>query len=688
MPRRSITRATAAPRSVTPLASLTATSLPTLPGLTLTSTLCGLAALATYAATLNPTVSHGDSGEMIAVAHTLGVAHPPGYPLYTLLAKLFSLVPLGSVAARVNFFSAVCDALAALFVCRAAALLTRNVWAGVAAVGFFAFSPLVWPYAVTAEVFALNNLFAATLLYLSVLAGTAVSAERRWRLWLVIAFVLGLGLANHHILVLMAAPTLLMQLVLTCRANLTRSRLAMLALAACLGLTPYLYLFIAPHFGSEIAWGHTSALRGFLDHLLRREYGTLQLAQTTSASTGGAGERLAAFVARLWTTTAGSAPLLLLAALPALFRRSAMRLTVCLWTIGVVAYLAVFAALSNLSMGDPVHAAVQERFWQQALVVLSVLAGLGLARVADLLPQGRRLLAAALAVAAALGMAAAHLREMDQRGHAFFREYGRALLDSLPHDAVLLITSDEAIGSVRYLQQVEGYRRDVTVLPTGQVSNPWFRELAARRFPKLALPPPDANGRFTCRQFLDRNLPLTRIFIVNKIPWLATVVEAYAPTPVGLADEVLPKKTQPPFERWVDDGVASFAHFDPAALRAEHDGVWERYVEQNYWRQFERFALAVSISAATSGGDPLVAERVVRALKPVADSDPRPNVTVLRNIGVAYQFMVTRDPGAKSQMLRYWRLYLAAAPANDADRETIARAVRAAETAPPSPARP
>ena len=649
----------------------------------LASTACGLVALAAYALTLNPTVSHGDSGEMIAVAHTLGVAHPPGYPLYTLLAKLFALVPLGSVAARVNFFSATCDALAALFLFRAAALLAGNIWAGVAAAGFFAFSPLVWPYAVTAEVFPLNNLFAALLLHLSVLANAAsVSTERHKRLWLGIAFVFGLGLANHHVLVLLAGPVLLWQLLLTSRSDLTRARLAALAFALCLGLTPYLYLFIAPHLGSEITWGNTATLRGFLDHVLRREYGTLQLAEISSAPTGGVAHRLIAFIMRLSTTTVGAAPLLLLAALPTLFRRSAARQISRLWAVGVVCHLLIFATLSNLSMDIPVHAAVQERFWQQAVLVLAAFMGLGLAQATELLPRGKRLAAAFLAIAVPLGLAVANFREMDQRGHTFFRDYGQALLDSLPRNAVLLLTSDEAIGSVRYLQQIDGYRRDVSVLPTGQLASPWFRALAARHFPNLTLPSPGTDGRFTCLEFLDRNLPSTRIFIVNKIPWLATLEEAYSPIPVGLADEVLPKKTLPPFETWVDEGLASFARFDPATARSRHDGPWERYVEETYWRHFERFALAVSSAAAAYGHNPAVAERVVRALRPVADRHPQPSPTVLRNLGVAYQFVGTRDPSAKTQMIQYWKLYLAAAPPNDTDRETITRAIRAAEATP------
>src|SRR5712692_2800521 len=72
-----------------------------------------VAALGLYAWTLAPTVTLVDSGELIVAARTLGVAHPPGFPLYVLLAHLATLVPFGSVAGRVNFASALFAALAA-----------------------------------------------------------------------------------------------------------------------------------------------------------------------------------------------------------------------------------------------------------------------------------------------------------------------------------------------------------------------------------------------------------------------------------------------------------------------------------------------------------------------------------------------------------------------------------------------
>src|SRR2546427_8499743 len=71
-----------------------------------------LAALFLYSWTLAPTVTLTDSGELIVVAHGLGVAHPPGVPLWVILAHLASLVPVGNVAMRVNFSSALFAALA------------------------------------------------------------------------------------------------------------------------------------------------------------------------------------------------------------------------------------------------------------------------------------------------------------------------------------------------------------------------------------------------------------------------------------------------------------------------------------------------------------------------------------------------------------------------------------------------
>ena len=71
--------------------------------------------LAVYLFTLCPSIYLEDSAEYVTVAATLGIPHPPGYPLYVLLGKLFTFIPLGSLAWRVNLMSAFFGALTCAF---------------------------------------------------------------------------------------------------------------------------------------------------------------------------------------------------------------------------------------------------------------------------------------------------------------------------------------------------------------------------------------------------------------------------------------------------------------------------------------------------------------------------------------------------------------------------------------------
>ncbi|HRP09247.1 MAG TPA: DUF2723 domain-containing protein, partial [Gemmatimonadales bacterium] len=75
--------------------------------------LAALAVLAGFVATLAPTVTFWDAGELIASAKILGIPHPPGTPLWVLVGHVWGLViPFGDYAWRLNLLSAVCGAIA------------------------------------------------------------------------------------------------------------------------------------------------------------------------------------------------------------------------------------------------------------------------------------------------------------------------------------------------------------------------------------------------------------------------------------------------------------------------------------------------------------------------------------------------------------------------------------------------
>ena len=178
---------------------------------TLVGMLIFVLSLVIYVKTLCPTVYIGDNGELITASYCLGVAHPPGYPLYTTLGKIFTFLPFGSVAFRVNFMSAFFASLAAVLVY----FIILHIAAGIrisstslspwvfhslaAATGalMLAFSGEFWSGAVAAEVFSLNAFFLALL----ILVLLKWNGKRDSYIYL-LGFIFGLSFTNHITIVL------------------------------------------------------------------------------------------------------------------------------------------------------------------------------------------------------------------------------------------------------------------------------------------------------------------------------------------------------------------------------------------------------------------------------------------------------------------------------------------------------
>jgi hypothetical protein len=284
--------------------------------------------LAVYVKTASPSIAGGDSGEIVAEGCHGGIVHPPGYPLITMIMYLIShsFESVGSVAFRVNCFCSLCTAVAVLFMGKIVLHYSSYskgavgaVGAALFAMGLFSFSPLIWTYATTSEVFPLNTLFASAITYLVVQFSSTGSLPTAY----LGALLCGLAICNQHTILLLEFPLILWMLFLLRRQIAQRpSVLAKLAGSFLVGLLPYLYMPLAaslhPRAGS---WGDAASLSGFLHHFLRRDYGTFQLfsgAQGKSAE--GFWERNEAYLRDLWVTQGGPPQglVLLLAALGAL----------------------------------------------------------------------------------------------------------------------------------------------------------------------------------------------------------------------------------------------------------------------------------------------------------------------------------------------------------------------------------
>ncbi|UCH78153.1 MAG: DUF2723 domain-containing protein [Candidatus Coatesbacteria bacterium] len=242
---------------------------------------CGLLAAAVpllfYTITLPPTITFEDSGQLITAAARLGVSHPSGYPLAALVGHLFTLIPVGRMAARVNFASAVAAAAccAVLFFLLRRLFLdlraeARGAAAAAAATAAIAFglSRSFWSQAVVAEAYAINALALATVLF----AALNFIRTRRARWGYLGAFVAGLALGAHTSSVIVTLPVA--GYVIWRFRKLPGYRGFFLAVAlVALGATVYLYLPLRAAQGPAINWGDPRTLPAMYAHVTRRMYG-------------------------------------------------------------------------------------------------------------------------------------------------------------------------------------------------------------------------------------------------------------------------------------------------------------------------------------------------------------------------------------------------------------------------------
>ncbi len=183
--------------------------------------------LATYVATLQPSVPFWDCGEFAAAIALQQVPHPPGAPLFLMYGKLFHLLPLGDPGWRMNMISALASAVASVFLYLLLVLVLEKIWRvqgetvvdvlhryGAAVIGALAltFSDTVWFNAVESEVYASSLLFVAIVLYLGFLWYVRADEPGAERYLLLAAYLIGLSI-GVHLLSILAIPGILFLVV-------------------------------------------------------------------------------------------------------------------------------------------------------------------------------------------------------------------------------------------------------------------------------------------------------------------------------------------------------------------------------------------------------------------------------------------------------------------------------------------
>lgn len=504
-----------------------------------------LAAGAAYALTAARQILGGDNGEFATLAATGGVAHPPGYPLYVGYLRALSWLPASSPAHNASLSTAILGVVSVALVQRASMAWGASAFAAALVSSVYAFAPLTWQLATHAEAFTLNAVLALVIVTLS---APRCSIEPTLRVAL-LGLTAGLGLSNHHSIVLLA-PLGLFAAVSAVRAAPRRALAVAYGVAGIvLGLTPYAYLVHAARHARDATWvwGDTSDFRGLCHHFLRVDYGTTELGISSHERAPLA--HLAALGTRLFTDYLALPGIAALGCGVWLYaqRRAKAPIAVSGAKLAMVASFVLagplFVSWFNL---PPRHigALIAERFYLLPAALLAVLAAPAFDQLMPTIATRPRM---ALPLVALSGVVAALLAFPSVREHhrPTVELYVRNALAIAPSNAIILGTGDHRFGAFLYARYALGLRPDVVFINPRLLLGDWYPPRISRQL-GLEVERGKGKDRVLDAAALTVQMLGTRraIFFTD---WFATGLDRSLPSyPLGPLIRIVPRASDVP----------------------------------------------------------------------------------------------------------------------------------------------
>jgi hypothetical protein len=463
-----------------------------------------------------------DSGDLLAAAFTLGIPHPTGYPLYTLLARIFSIVMPGNIAFRMTLLSLLCASLAPVLVFLTAARFLpgkAGILGALVAALSLGFSFHSWSQAVVAEVYALHLLLTSIVIYLLVRwvrshdprqnpssghlsqlgsprrEGThtnapvsadfrSVGALRTQALFFTAAYVAGLSFTNH---MLSSVTLVFAALLILCGPGRKRLSLSICFWASVFFLIPltlYAYLPIRSLRDPHLDWGNPETWDQFWWVVTGAQYRFrllgVPLAETVTRLWPGP------FLASGWLVAALSAAGLIWGRLAAHLR-------------GALAGLIGADLLVVLLYDIPDF----EAYFLPAVLAISLLAAAGFARLVEtsevllrragrpvFVRYGTWVIAGLLFFAAVLPAATNNKKRADASSDLYPYVFGRATFRVIEPDALVVSEYDGRTFALWFFRETvyrETHPRCIVVMKYLLVW-PWYTESLRKLYPDLSVP--------------------------------------------------------------------------------------------------------------------------------------------------------------------------------------------------------
>jgi len=463
------------------------------------------------------TIYGGDAGDLVSAIETYGVAHPPGYPFYTILGiGADKLIPGGTVAWRIAFLSSIPAILTVLILFDLLCFLTKRLFISLISVLVLAFTYPFWLYSVVVEVFSLNNLLTVIILWTCL---RFLKEAKKIYLYL-LAFTFGLGVSHHHI-ILFLAP-LLFLILFQKRKLLTRKTVFTSIALFFAGLTPYLYVFASASSNPAVNWLGEATLSNFWQLVTRATYGTFKAGNFIVNEP----------FLRLWGLYGFwdfaykdfrilGVLLFFLGFLQLLWREK--KIFVILMT-GLISYL-FFLFYASFPLSDNFIVGTFERFVLPIYIFIIFFIAFGLLnfiyfienQLTNLLAKSKRGIIFSLVPICLfiypVGLFIINFPKISILKNDFTAEdFGRDIVNSVPNNSIILIAVDTPLFDSQYVYFTEKKRQSVKLIHFSKLFREDNKAYFKRYYPDMILPDFNKSPKEQLETFLEGNYHKFPIF--------------------------------------------------------------------------------------------------------------------------------------------------------------------------------
>ncbi|MFH0775878.1 MAG: DUF2723 domain-containing protein [bacterium] len=456
-----------------------------------------------YLLILPSTVTFGDSGDFITSAYVLGIPHPSGYPLYTLINHLFSYIPISNIGMRITLSSAIFASLASTFLYFLLLKLSVSLIFSISAALSFSFSWTFFRVASYSKPYAMYAFFSILIILLLILWQESINPKSKTQnpksknYFFLFSFILGLSFTNHNLMTTLVPGILLFIFMVNKRVFSNTKLLINGFWLFFLGLSVFLYLPIRAFQHPPIDWANPTTLSNFIDCIMVK-FAQKRFFDVTSLKMFFMFKHYSLLVAKQF---------LIFGTL------SILGLYLLYHSRKQIFFLLAFIILVNTGLSLVVFTDITpgivdyESYYLPSFLSLAIGLGIGL----NFFKKNSKVCYLAFLIPVIICVF--NYYPSNKSRFFFAYDYGRNILKGLPEKTMLFTYTDHEFMTLWYLRHIEKRRDDIIQLNLYDLTTPWVIERITKDYPTIVFTgEKDAHYLFKLENLAKNNIDRFNIF--------------------------------------------------------------------------------------------------------------------------------------------------------------------------------